>query len=181
MVTHSKKSRRLLVSAKDKDGKIVPVKFKVVDDNKIKIINKSDSAVTLKLTVSPKQPLEEKSWYKTAQVVARALMMVRNVSISYRNQRAMSLPGFLPNIGATFGQHRGDILSPGLDFAFGLNDESYIDKARDNGWLLNSDRITSAATNFTRDLQLKMTLEPARDLKIDLNASHTQTDARKIQ
>ncbi len=181
VVTHSKKSRRLLVSAKDKDGKIVPVKFKVVDDNKIKIINKSDSAVTLKLTVSPKQPLEEKSWYKTAQVVARALMMVRNVSISYRNQRAMSLPGFLPNIGATFGQHRGDILSPGLDFAFGLNDESYIDKARDNGWLLNSDRITSAATNFTRDLQLKMTLEPARDLKIDLNASHTQTDARKIQ
>ncbi len=182
VVTHSKKSKRLIVSAKDKDGKIVPVKYKVVDDNKIKVINKSDSAVTLKLSVTAKEPLDDKMWYKTAQVVARALMMVRNVNFTYRENKSMALPGFMPTIGKAFGQRGGDILSPGLDFAFGFTDEDYIAKARENNWLLHVDNVaTPATTSSTRDLQLKMTLEPARDLKIDLNASRTETNARSIQ
>ena len=182
VVTHSKKSRRLIVSAKNKDGKTVPVKYKVVDDNKIKVFNKLDSAVTIKLTVTAKEPLDDKSWYKTAQCAARLLMMVRNVSFTYRNQYAMSLPGFMPSIGKAFGQRGGDIMSPGLDFAFGLIDDDYIQKARENNWLLQSDSVaTPAATNLTQDLQLKMTLEPVRDLKIDLNASRTETKAQNIQ
>ena len=40
---------------------------------------------------------------------------------------------------------------------------------------------TPATTSITKDLQLKMTLEPARDFKIDLNASHTMTDNRSVQ
>ena len=40
---------------------------------------------------------------------------------------------------------------------------------------------TPATTNGTRDLQLKMTLEPARDFKIDLNASHVETKAKSVQ
>ena len=182
VVTHSKKSRRLVVTAKSKEGKTIPVKYKVVDDNKIKVFNKLDSAVTIKLSVTPKQPLDDKGWYKTAQVVARALMMVRNINVTYRNQRSMALPGFMPTIGKAFGQRGGDILSPGLDFAFGFNDESYIEKARENGWLLHADSVaTPATTSLTEDLQLKMTLEPARDFKIDLNASRTMTDGRSIQ
>ena len=182
VVSHGKKSKRLVVTAKNKDGKTVPVKYKVVDDNKIKVINKTDSAVTLKISVTPKQPLDDKAWYKTAQVIARGLMMVRNINFTYRDQRAMSLPGFMPTIGSAFGQRRGDILSPGLDFAFGFTDEDYIEKARRNNWLLCVDNVaTPSTTNATKDLQLKMTLEPARDFKIDLNASRTETDARSIQ
>ena len=182
MVTHSKRSRRLIVSAKDKDGKPVKVKYKVVDDNKIKVFNKLDSAVTYKLTVTAKEPLDDKLWYKSAQYAARFLMMVRNINFTYRNQYAMSLPGFMPTIGKAFGQRGGDIMSPGLDFAFGFIDDDYIQKARDNDWLLHSDSVaTPAATNLTQDLQLKMTLEPVRDLKIDLNASRTETKAQNIQ
>ncbi|MBO4607818.1 MAG: cell surface protein SprA, partial [Prevotella sp.] len=181
-VAHSKKSRRLIVSAKDKDGNTVPEKYKVVDDNKIKVFNNLDSAVTLKLTVTPKEPLDDKGWYKTAQCMARVLMMVRNVSFTYNNTYAMSLPGFMPNIGDVFGQRRGDIMSPGLDFAFGFIDDDYIEKARQNNWLLMSDSVaTPATTNSTTDLQLKMTLEPLRDLKIDLNASRMETKAQSVQ
>jgi cell surface protein SprA len=94
----------------------------------------------------------------------------------------MSLPGFLPNIGDALGQRRGDILSPGLDFAFGLVGDSYINKCLDRDWLLMSDSVaTPAATNKTEDLQLKLTLEPINDLKIDLNASRTETKAKSIQ
>ena len=182
VVSHGKKSRRLIVSAKSKDGKAIPVKYKIVDDNKIKIINKNDSAVTMKLSVTAKTPLDDQKWYKTAQVIARALMMVRNINFTYRNQQALSIPGFMPSIGKAFGQRGGDLLSPGLDFAFGFANEDYIGKAREHGWLLVRDSVaTPATTNLTKDLQLKMTLEPARDFKIDLNASRTSTDARNIQ
>ena len=60
-------------------------------------------------------------------------MMVRNVSVSYCNTFAMSLPGFLPNVGDMLGQRTGGGMQPGLDFAFGLTGESYIDKAKRAG------------------------------------------------
>ena len=86
-------------------------------------------------------------------------------------------------IGNAFGQGHGmGAMSPGLDFAFGFIGDSYIDKARENGWLMMSDSLaTPATTNKTEDLQLKATLEPVRNLKIDLNASRTMTTARSVQ
>ena len=182
-VVHSKKTRRIIVSAKTQDGKAYQLKYKRIDDNSIRILNKVDSALKIKVSVIAKEPLDEQRWYRTAQTVARVLMMVRNVSVSYRNQYAMSLPGFKPMIGNMFGQGKGmGPLSPGLDFAFGFIGDSYIEKARDNGWLLMSDSLaTPATTNKTEDLQLKATLEPVRNLKIDLNASRTMTTARSVQ
>jgi cell surface protein SprA len=182
IVNHGKNSKRLMVSAKGPDGKLFPVKYKYVDQNKIKITTKVDSATTLKLTVTPKPSNEEQSWYKTMQVVARGLMMVRNVSFTYRNQYAMALPGFKPTVGDMFGQQQGNPLAPGLDFAFGFIDDGYIDKALDHKWLMTADDLaTPATTNKTVDLQLRMTLEPVKNLKIDLNASRTETKAKSIQ
>ena len=181
-VNHGKKSRRLIVSAKTKDGKMMKLKYKTIDNNKIKITSKVDSATTVKLLVTPKEPLENKSWYKTMQVVARGLMLVRNFNLSYRNQYGLSLPGFLPEVGNVFGQRRGDIMSPGLDFAFGFVDDSYVQKSAERGWLLMADSVATPATSSkTEDLQLRMTLEPVKDLKIDLNASRTMTTAKSVQ
>ncbi|ETD19618.1 cell surface protein SprA [Hoylesella oralis CC98A] len=182
-VSHGKRSKRLIISARTPEGRIFKLKYRKIDQNSIRIKNKVDSALKLKITVLPKEPLENKSWYRTAQTVARLLMMARNVSISYRNQYSMSLPGFMPTIGDAFGQTRGaGVLSPGLDFAFGLTGDSYINKAREHNWLLQNDSVaTPATTNKTEDLQIRMTLEPIRNLKIDLNASRTQTIAKSIQ
>ena len=182
VITHNKKTKRLTVTAKDKHGKTVKVKYKKVDENKIMVYNTSDTTMTFKITVTPKEPLEDKAWYKTAQCLARVLMMVRSVSFTYNNQYAMTLPGFMHTVGDAFGQRRGDVLSPGLDFAFGFIDDSFLDKAVDNGWLYTDGLSAEAATtNKSEDLQLRMTLEPVRELKIDLNASRTMTTARRIQ
>ena len=179
-ISHGKKSKRLIVTAKTKDGRSYPVKFKVIDQNKISI--KGTDSVDIKLTVTAKPPLENEWWYKPAQSAARLLMMVRSVGITYRNQYSMSLPGFLPDVGDAFGQRTGGIMAPGLGFAFGLTGDSYLQKAADNGWLLMADSVaTPAATNQTIDLQLRATLEPVRDLKIDLNASRTESRSHSIQ
>ena len=285
-VQHGKKSKRLLISARGKDGKVVKLKWKVVDENKIKVWYKpemnqkakkdekkkkaekarkpskkeraarlaaltdsisahiadslaaagldslaiastidslsaagvinslavaatmptvpslsadsvvSDSAavdtplaldaaknepVTVKLSVTPKEPLENKWWYDPAQQTARLLMMLRNVNVTYRNQRSMTLPGFTPNIGDMFGQRTGSVMAPGLDFAFGLTGDGYIDKALQNGWLCTGSMTTASSSTATEDLQIRATLEPARDLKIDLNATRTTNQSRTVQ
>ena len=181
-IRHGKNSKRLIVSAKTADGKLFPIKYKKVDNNQIKLISKVDSAKKIKISVLAKEPLEEKSWYKTWQTVARLAMMVRNVSFNYRSSYQLTLPGFTPSIGDAFGQKKVGSMAPGLDFAFGLVDDDYIGKARENDWLLRNDSVaTPATTSKTENLQLRMTLEPVKDLKIDLSAIRTQTTQKSIQ
>ena len=179
-VAHNKKSKRLMVTARTKDGKPYKVKFKVIDENKILI--KTKDTVQIRLSVMPKAPLENEWWYKPAQSAARLLMMVRTINVSFRNQYSMLLPGFTPNIGDVFGQRSSGGLSPGLDFAFGVIGDGYIDKAMDRGWLMCNESVSTPATvNSSNDLQIKAVLEPIRDLKIDLNAARTDNRARSIQ
>ena len=181
-IRHGKNSKRLIVSAKTADGKLFPIKYKKVDNNQIKLISKVDSAQKIKISVLAKEPLEEKSWYKTWQTVARLAMMLRNVSFNYRSSYQLTLPGFTPSIGDAFGQKKVGSMAPGLDFAFGLVDDDYIGKARENDWLLRNDSVaTPATTSKTDNLQLRMTLEPVKDLKIDLSAVRTQTTQKSIQ
>ena len=182
-VNHSRKSKRLIVSAKTEDGKAYPIKYKVGNENTIKITNKVDSAIKLKISVLAKEPLEEKGWYKATQSVARLLMMVRTIGVTYRNQQSMSLPGFMPTVGDAFGQKRNNgYLAPGLGFAFGLEGEEFIDKAQKNDWLLMSDSVaTPSVISKTEDLQLKMSVEPVRNFKIDFNASRSMTTGKRIQ
>ena len=182
-VKHNKKTRRLIVMAKTADGKPFKLRYRRKDDNTIVITNKVDSIMKLKVSVTAKQPLDEQKWYRTAQSAARFLMMIRNASISYTNRYSMSLPGFMPKVGDAFGQSRNTgVMSPGVDFAFGLIGDDYIEKARRNGWLLSNNSVaTPATTNKSEDLQLRMTLEPLRNFKIDLTASRSTTRGRSIQ
>ena len=130
-----------------------------------------------------KQPREEQGWYKWAEAGTRFLMMLRNVSVSYRNTYNLNVPGFRESVGALLGQNTTDLgLTPGIGFGLGLVDDSYIDKARENGWLMTDTTLSTPATSATtQDVQIKATLEPFTDLKIDLNMSHTRNDSKSIQ
>ena len=181
-VKHNQNSKRIIVRATTAEGKTYKLKFKKVDANTIKI--KNHDTIPLKISVVAKKPLDDLSWYKTAQVVARGLTMLRSVGITYRNTYALTLPGFSTEIGDAFGQKSvNGMLSPGLGFAFGAVGDGFIEKAARNGWLMQNDSniTTPATTAAMEDLQLKATLEPFNDFKIDLNASRTVNKSRSVQ
>lgn len=181
-IRHGKNTKRLIVNAKTEDGKVFPLKYKKVDNNQIRIISKVDTAMKVKLSVLAKEPLEDKKWYKGLQLASRLAMMVRNVSINYRSSYQLTLPGFTPNVGDAFGQKKVGQMAPGLDFAFGMVGDDYIEKARNNDWLLCNDSIaTPATTSRTDNLTLRATLEPVKDFKIDLSAIRTKTTQKSIQ
>ncbi|MBR6078439.1 MAG: cell surface protein SprA, partial [Paludibacteraceae bacterium] len=178
-ITHNQRTKRINVTAMTKDGKKYELRYKIKDQNKIEIRNLDTTSIKVSITAKPE--LSENKWYNAAQHVARFAMMVRNISFTYRNSHSMALPGFIPNVGDFFGQRGGGKLAPGLDFAFGLTGDSYINKAYENGWLISGDSITTPASiNSNEDLQIRVTLEPIHNLKIDLNASRTDNRTRSI-
>ncbi len=110
-------------------------------------------------------------------------MSPRNASFRFRSTNSLSLPLFRPTIGNVFGQSRSyGPMSPGLDFAFGFTDESYIDKALHRGWLITDDGQTSPAIfAHTKELNFDLTLEPVKGLKIVLTTNRTDNRTRSVQ
>ena len=181
-LTHNLKNKKLDVVARTKSGEPYKLKYKVIDENKILI--KNMDSVSIKVIVTAKQQNGERSKFaKAMQYPTRVLMMVRNASFNYTNAYAMNLPGFMTDAGDIFGQKKvGDIYSPGLGFAFGLTDDSFLNKAHRLNWLLRSDSISSmASSTAAEDLQAKVTVEPFKDFKIDLNGSWTRNQSKSIQ
>ena len=183
VVTHNLNSKKFELTARNKKGDTYKVKYKVIDENKILI--KTKDSIPVKLTIIPKikEDGDRGAFAKAMQYPTRALMMLRTVSVNYTNAYSMSLPGFMPEAGDIFGQNRDHgIMAPGLDFAFGLTDDSYLKKAHRNNWLLKNDSVSAqATTTAAEDLQVRATLEPFGDLKIDLNASWTRNKNNTIQ
>ncbi|BEH00546.1 cell surface protein SprA [Bacteroides sedimenti] len=180
-LSHGMKTKYVRVKAITADGKRYLLKYNVLDANRIQINNRD--SLKIKLTITPGPKPEDQEWYKLAQSAARVGMMVRNFSVVYRNTFAMTLPGYLPEVGDILGQKKIDgIFAPGVDFAFGLAGEGYIQKAARKNWLLMNDTVVDAATtNAMEDMQLRMTLEPIRDFKIDLSANRTINKSKSMQ
>ncbi|NDW11770.1 cell surface protein SprA [Bacteroides sp. 214] len=181
LLEHKLATKNPKIVALTTSGRRYPVRYKVLNPNAIRIENRD--SIRIKVTVVPGPRKEDQTWYKTAQSVSRFAMMVRSISATYKNTFAMTLPGFIPEVGDAFGQTKNyGVMAPGLDFAFGLTGNDYIEKAIDKGWLMQNDSVTSpATTNAMQDLQLRMTLEPFRDMKIDLNAGWTRNKSREVQ
>ena len=145
----------------------------MVDENSVEILTKVNK--NLKFTILEDQKEDKSVWSEIAQYTLRGLMSVRNFNIKIRNTQSASLPQFIPEIGDIFGQTRNyDIMSPGLDFAFGFIDESYIEKAKNHGWLMCDETQTTPAI-FTRakEVSIDATLEPIPGLKITLTGNRT--------
>lgn len=172
------------LTATTKDGTNVKLKFRKLGSDSVLIKVKDTLNVVIKMIQDPDMPVRKNrfNFKEGMDISLRLLMMVRNVSVTYRNDYSMSLPGFMPS-SQLFGQNRSSgLLSPGLDFAFGFTGDDYLHKAMDNGWLLTGDSIAhTASSTANENLQLKMTIEPFRDIKIDANASWTKSGSNRIQ
>jgi len=181
VVTHNLKTKKVKISGL-KGDKAVALETKVIDDNKIEILTRGDYSV--KLTVREDTKEDKKNFgSEFAQHALRFVMMPRNFSFRWRTSHSMTLPQFSPNVGDVFGQStKYGPMAPGLDFAFGFYDETYVRKALDRKWLLTSgDMVSPAVWNETKEFNFELTLEPIRGLKIVLTSNLTDNKTRQVQ
>lgn len=180
-VTHRLGSEKLVVAFADPNGQPMKVKYKIIDRNTIALTSRVNMK-NVKVNIETRDPNFESPAQKVGDFAVRVLMLVRRLSVSYKQTSAFNLPGFVAG-GKFFGQTVSDkMLSPGLDFSFGVPDKSYIDVAMERGWLITNDSIINPATyNTSTDFDGKLSLEPVPGLKIDLNSKHVTTNQQTMQ
>lgn len=184
VIVHALGTLNPKITATTKDGQPVKIKYRKLGADSILIKVKDTLEVALRIIQDPDSPIRVNKFNVKdgMDVGLRTLMMVRNVSVSYRNDYSMSLPGFMPNSQMLGQNNASGLMAPGLDFAFGLTGDSYLHKAMGNGWLLSGDSIAhTASSTATEDLQIKANLEPFSDIKVDLNASWNKSGNNQIQ
>lgn len=103
------------------------------------------------------------------------LMMWKDASITYSENKGNYLPGFIPEpdlLGVNWTK-----MAPGLGYVFGLeNDIRY--QAGINGWLSKDSAQNQLSMNkYSTDLNIRATLEPIKDLRIELNATRTSSSS----
>lgn len=183
VIKHNQNTLKPRVTITKKDGSTIKIRYKSIDANSIQIRAKDSLKAMVRIAYDPKQinKTQRLTIGDISDFSIRTLMMVRNVTFNYRNTYSMKLPGFMPS--ATFlGQNNSGLLAPGLDFAFGLTNDSYLYKAQHNGWLIDNDSVAHSAISANMEsLQIRVALEPFKDLKIDLNANWERTNNNTIQ
>jgi cell surface protein SprA len=178
---HGMLTKELIVRAKDSSGKTYRIKFKPVDYARIRIENRD--TVTLQLTLSYAPPKGESIFKQAGEKALFFAMMLKRMNMQYSISDGMMIPGYRPEIGGMFGQGRSQSgLAPGLGFAFGNVSRSYIDELAARDWLvMNSNNITPAMIDHSANLTLSAGLEPFPGVKIDLNATRSESRKNEIQ
>lgn len=182
LIEHNLKAKKVKFRA-TANGKPITLKTRIIDDNKLEILNKGKTNIKVTITEDIKEKGGNKILSELAQYSLRFLMMPRSASFRFRKTHSLNLPQFAPNIGDIFGQStKYGPMTPGLDFAFGFYDESYVNKALERNWLLtDNNQVSPAIWNKTKEFNFELTLEPIKGLKVTLTSNLTDSRTRQIQ
>ncbi|MGB1002723.1 MAG: cell surface protein SprA [Salibacteraceae bacterium] len=106
---------------------------------------------------------------------ARVLMMIRKGNVSYSRTSGIMLPGYIPETEA-MGMN-SDFNAPGWGFVFGQQSNfgdsaNYLTHAIGNDWLVkNTEFNNQYRETYGEKLNLKLTIEPLRDFRVELNTN----------
>ncbi len=181
VIKHNLNVKKVKVSATTTDNKPFKIDYKIRDNNSVEILTHGDKSI--KFVVTEDNTEKRSFWTEFAQYSTRALMSIKSVNVKFRTTRSLSLPQFIPDVGDIFGQNSHyDVMAPGLDFAFGFIDESYVDKAKQRGWLLGDESMTTPAIySKTQEFNAEVQLEPLKGLKITLTGNRTDNRTNQLQ
>ena len=182
VINHKLGVKNVKVTATTSENEPFKIEYKILDKDNVEIQTKGTE--NLKFSIVEVQKEETKNFFtEAAQYMTRVLMSVRNVNVRMKHTSSLTVPQFLPEIGDIFGQTtRYDVMSPGLDFAFGFVGQSYIEKAMNHGWLKgDKNQTTPALYGRTHEFNFEVQLEPIAGLKITLNGNRTDNRTNQIQ
>ncbi|MES2513707.1 MAG: cell surface protein SprA [Bacteroidota bacterium] len=120
----------------------------------------------------PKTEPANQSFKDIGEFLARGVMMIKQVSLSYQETNGTGLPGFDPS-SQYVGMDPSKNMAPGMAFISGAND-NIVQKSIENNWLVkNPNQSLPYTTTNTKNFTYRGNIEPHGSLKIELNGSKT--------
>jgi cell surface protein SprA len=107
--------------------------------------------------------------------------MIKRVQVTYRQTNSLVVPGFYPEAGFMGQRKTEGGYAPGFDYAFGFIPKNFMEKAKGNGWLSTDTTVVQPATAAqTSDMDIKITLEPFPNFKIQVNGKRYMANSSSI-
>ncbi|MGL4364619.1 MAG: cell surface protein SprA [Bacteroidales bacterium] len=189
-IKHNLKATNVRVKVVDKQGRRVDVASKNIDNRSLYIVSKQtkDSVI---ITVEGKVPEKDAPAIYLAKLTTRLLMSVRNFNVSFVRDGETTLPGYTPKT-TLIGLDKGhNFNAPGWDFILGAQssswggnffthpDEYMLSRAYNNHWIIqDTSLINPFVMQISNNLSFRSSIEPIRDVRIDLTASQTYTNGK---
>ena len=171
VVNHKLKTMETSVRVFDTSGKPVRGEVKPISKNKIEFIpeKSSDNA---RIMVTGTIIENNSALKKVVDYSTLLLTSVKNVTASYSEQNGTILPGYTP-VAGFMGTSTG-FTAPGVPFIMGWQDRDFGVNAANNGWITTDTTVINPyVMTHGEDFSLKVTLEPIRGLRIDVNADRS--------
>ena len=107
------------------------------------------------------------------RALSGVLTSIKNISGSYNRTEGIFLPGYLPT--TTIFGYDLDENAPGFDFIFG-SQQDIRGRAINNGWVTRDSLLNQLYfTTYQEDLNLRSSIEPLRDFRIELTALRSRS------
>ncbi|WP_245820207.1 T9SS outer membrane translocon Sov/SprA [Mariniphaga anaerophila] len=182
-ISHKLNTRKVRVLATREDGELVRGRTNIVDANTVEFIAAADSG-QVQVTVKG-VPGDQSLAKDILDLTTRMLIGVRTISVNYSINGGTVLPGYMPEprlFGAgayypesdMFGRDMVGSFAPGFPFLAGWQDYNFARRAAEKGWITTDSTLNSPYV-FTRNerFNLRTTIEPLPDLRIDLTADRS--------
>jgi cell surface protein SprA len=153
--------------------------FKKLNTGSAPKSNAKPNGVSMKNDSKDSAKAADNSFKDIGEFLARGLMMIKTISLTYQEGNGTALPGFKPN-SHVIGLDNESGMAPGFGFINGSND-SILRNAINKGWLVkNPNSSLPYTTTKTNNITYRATIEPHGSLKIELNGNKTQSDNQSL-
>ena len=172
-IFHKLNTDNVEVKAFDSEGNPIKGKVKIVNKSKITFTADKDYS-NIKIQVEGKIEQKENLLILIAEHSTKFLMAVKNVSFSFSQKEGTSLPGYKPETKILGMEKYNNIIAPGGLFILGFQNKNFANMAVENNWLSKDSLLNSPyLMSFNNSFNLRSTLEPINNMRIDVNANRS--------
>jgi cell surface protein SprA len=166
-INHGLGTEDVVVAVVDEEGAAIKATSETLDKNRISV--QVESNARGKVIIKGKVPKKDNAGIYAVKLLTRMSMMIRSGSIMYEQTEQSIMPGFMGMPKVIGLGSLGNSLAPGLDFVMGGQATDFLLRAKSHGWVTNdSTMINPYVMQKSTNLNIRLTLEPVRDLQITL-------------
>lgn len=175
-ILHKLKVKDVRVRVISLKGKLARVKTIILSKNKVRIIPLEDIKGA-KIVIRGAVVDNANSFTKPLQVLGGLIMSLKNLSLSYSENNATTLSGYLPGVGYLGADVYNDFSAPGFNFIIGQQDKDFIYKAIKKEWISKNTKLNTPFM-MTNNMVFsgRAVVEPLRGLRINLNARRAKSE-----
>lgn len=169
LIAHNLGTEDADLTVTDADGKPVKGEVEIVDKNRIRFTS-SENVNAANVSVTGYKPVGDNLFVVASDYMLFSLMSIRNVSMTYKNQRSNTLPGYIPGTKIIGMEQFNALTAPGWDYITALNGENFHELAAQRSWLVKDSTLNSPVL-YTKgnSFSFRVAVEPINTLKIDVS------------